>query len=232
MTWSNIHPDADVDDDGIPRHPDDDKDHAICAHPKSDRASPPEHGRDRDDVEYCTLAAAWGVDGEGEGHCTKHGAQKTPQKGKLNPNYEHGLFAELDRSAYTERELDVLEDLGETDEVELLEQLIRIHALRYKRAHEEAPTGAIDRIVNAKTGEVRQQISAVESQLASLGGRLADLIQRHKKITEGEQINVDKKTEISGDASITVEWQVSRAELEDPDVDVDRLDDGEEIELE
>lgn len=216
MTWKNIHDDAPVDEQGIPRHPDDDKDHAICAAPKSDRASKPEHGRDRDDVDYCTLAAGWGVDGVSEGHCTKHGATKTPQKGPLNPNYRHGLYAEIDEGAYDDGDLALLDELDGTDEIDLLEQLIRIHGVRYRRAHDALPAG-LTLEQRDDSGQKSIQLQPGEMQLASLGGRLGELIQRYHKLTEGEQINVDQTTEITGDASITVGWEVAEDEREEGD---------------
>lgn len=228
MTWSNIHDDAELDGDGIPRHPDDDRDHAICAYPKSDRASPPEHGRDRDDVAYCTLAAGWGR-GEGisKGHCTKHGATKSDLSGWDNPNAKHGLYMDLEKSSLSDDEIAMLGDLDGVDSKEQLEQLINLMGVRFRKAYDAIEAGRVK--ADPHSGELR--LEGAEGQLFQFSGRLASLIETYHRITEGQQINVDKKTEITGDASISVEWQVSRAELEDPDVDVE-LADGETVEIE
>jgi|GEM_PF-1974978 len=83
-----------TDSEGYPVHPDADKSHRICAAQKSDKTTPTDHGRERDDVPYCTLAAGWGVDGKSEGTCTHHlGA--VDNRGENNPNYKHGAYSEF-----------------------------------------------------------------------------------------------------------------------------------------
>jgi hypothetical protein len=108
---------APTDPEGHPVHPDSDKSHRICAATKSDRTTPTDHGRERDDVNYCTLAAGWGVDGKSEGPC-KHHAGAIDNRGKNNPNYEHGAYSEfqdfmLDSLSDQEREAVDALDLDE-----------------------------------------------------------------------------------------------------------------------
>ncbi|WP_265109188.1 hypothetical protein [Halosolutus halophilus] len=83
-----------TDEVGHPIHPDSDKDYRICAAQKSDRTTSTDHGRERDDISYCTLAAGWGVDGKSEGPC-KHHAGGIENRGENNPNYKHGAYSEF-----------------------------------------------------------------------------------------------------------------------------------------
>lgn len=85
---------APTDAEGHPIHPDADKNHRICAAQKSDRTTPTPHGRERDDVSYCTLAAGWGVDGKSEGTC-RHHLGAVDNRGKKNGNYKHGAYSEF-----------------------------------------------------------------------------------------------------------------------------------------
>lgn len=227
MTWRNIHPEADVDDQGQPRHPDDDKEYAICAAPKSDRTSPTEHGRERDDVPYCTLAAGWGRDGIREGHCTKHGAPKRDVSGWDNPNAKHGLYFDLEKSSLTDDEIELLEQLDDVDSKQMLEQLVNMMGVRFRRAYDAIESGRV--VADPHSGELK--LEGAEIQLAQYSTTIARLIETYYRITEGQKLDVDQSTEISGDASITVEWKVSKAELEDPETDVELVD-GEPIELE
>lgn len=226
MTWRNIHPEADVDDQGQPRHPDDDKEYAICAAPKSDRTSPTEHGRERDDVPYCTLAAGWGRDGIREGHCTKHGAPKSDVSGWDNPNAKHGLYFDLEKSSLTDDEIELLEQLDDVDSKQMLEQLVNMMGVRFRRAYDAIESGRV--VADPHSGELK--LEGAEIQLAQYSTTIARLIETYYRITEGQKLDVDQSTEISGDASITVEWKVSKAELEDPETDVELVD-GEPIEL-
>jgi len=111
---------APTDPEGHPVHPDPDKSHRICAAKKSEKTTPTEHGRERDDVAYCTLAAGWGVDGKDQGPC-KHHAGAIDNRGENNPNYEHGAYSEfqdfmLDSLSDQEREAVNALDLDEDAE--------------------------------------------------------------------------------------------------------------------
>lgn len=110
---------APTDSDGHPVHPDPDKTHRICAATKSDKTTPTKHGRERDDYEYCLLAAGWGVDGKREGPCTHH-TGAIDNRGENHPNYEHGGYSKyLSRANFTEgderRVANVAEDLSDPD---------------------------------------------------------------------------------------------------------------------
>lgn len=83
---------APTDSEGHPVHPDPDKSHRICAATKSDKTTPTDHGRERDEFDYCLLAAGWGVDGKSEGPCSHH-TGAIDNRGENNPNYEHGGYS-------------------------------------------------------------------------------------------------------------------------------------------
>lgn len=224
MTWSNVHPDAETDDENRPIHPDDEKDHAICAAPKSDRTSPTEHGRERDEIPYCTLAAGWGREGIGEGHCTKHGAAKTDMSGWDNPNAKHGLYFDLEKSSLDDDEIDLLQELDDVDSKKQLEQLVNLMGVRFRKAYDAIEAGRV--VADPNTGELK--LEGAESQLAQYASTIARLIETYHRITEGQKIDVDKTTEITGDATVTVDWKVSEAEREEGDPE---LVDGEPIEI-
>ncbi|MDL0127083.1 hypothetical protein [Halobacterium salinarum] len=98
------------DEDGHPIHPE--RGHRICGAVKSDRTTPTDHGRERDDVDYCLLAAGWGED-RSVGPCSKHPVTGE-QWGESNPNHEHGAyseFADFMFDSLTDREQDALEAL-------------------------------------------------------------------------------------------------------------------------
>lgn len=80
------------DDEGHPIHPE--KGHRICGAVKSDRTTPTEHGRERDEFDYCLLAAGWGTDRD-VGPCRKHPIEGE-QWAESNPNYSHGGYSELE----------------------------------------------------------------------------------------------------------------------------------------
>lgn len=91
-----IHPDAPTDEDGNPVHPE--QGYYICGRTKSENTTPTEHGRERDDVEYCMLRAGHGTSdpsrlGEPGAACSHHGGD-TPVA-EDHPEYEHGGFSEF-----------------------------------------------------------------------------------------------------------------------------------------
>lgn len=94
------------DSDGHPVHPE--RGHRICAATKSEKTTPTSHGRERDDYDYCLLAAGWGED-RSVGPCSKHPVTG-PQWGKSNPNYQHGAYSQVFRSDLTDAEEAALED--------------------------------------------------------------------------------------------------------------------------
>lgn len=80
------------DEQGHPIHPE--RGHRICGAVKSDRTTPTEHGRERDEFDYCLLAAGWGED-RNVGPCRKHPVTGE-QWGESNPNHSHGGYSELE----------------------------------------------------------------------------------------------------------------------------------------
>ena len=124
------------DDDGHPIHPE--RGHRICGASKSDRTTPTKHGRERDDVDYCLLAAGWGVDDKREGPC-KHHLGAVDNRGENNPNYKHGAYSEHLKSDLSEREREafdylvgVLEDPEQA--IAAMRELGAEAVLRYKRS--------------------------------------------------------------------------------------------------
>lgn len=101
---------APTDDEGHPIHPE--KGHRICAATKSDRTTPTEHGRERDDYAYCLLAAGWGVDDTSEGTC-KHHLGAVDNRGENNPAFKHGAFARHFTSHLTDVEQDAFDEARE-----------------------------------------------------------------------------------------------------------------------
>lgn len=81
------------DDGGHPVHPE--RGHRICGAVKSDETTPTDHGRERDEYEYCLLAAGWGEDRK-VGPCSKHPVTGE-QWGESNPNHSHGGYSELEK---------------------------------------------------------------------------------------------------------------------------------------
>lgn len=128
------------DEQGHPVHPDPDKDHRICAAVKSDRTTPTDHGRERDEYDYCLLAAGWGTD-RSVGPCQKHPISGE-QWGKSNPNYESGAYSEftnLLESDLSERERKALEALDlDEDGDEFVRDAIKEAYLKYKRTGDDA----------------------------------------------------------------------------------------------
>ncbi|WP_089650102.1 hypothetical protein [Halobacterium hubeiense] len=132
---------APTDEEGHPVHPDPDKDHRICAATKSDRTTPTEHGRERDDVEYCLLAAGWGVDDVKEGPCRKH-TGAIDNRGENNENFEHGAFSKYFTSHLTDTEQDAFDDAREMlDEPEDAQEVAKTAAsiclIKFRRSGDE-----------------------------------------------------------------------------------------------
>ncbi|UHQ96479.1 hypothetical protein [Natrinema halophilum] len=136
-----IAPEAPTDAEGHPVHPDSDKSHRICAAQKSERTTPTEHGRERDDVPYCTLAAGWGVDEKSEGTCSHHlGA--VDNRGENNGNYEHGAYSEfqdfMKESTLSEKEQAAMEALDLEDHgQDFAADVVRQAYLKYLRTHDD-----------------------------------------------------------------------------------------------
>lgn len=105
------------DEQGHPIHPE--RGHRICGATKSDRTTPTDHGRERDEYDYCLLAAGWGTDRQ-VGPCSKHPVTGE-QWGESNPSYKHGGYSRyLSEANYTEgekrRAQAVADDLDDPDE--------------------------------------------------------------------------------------------------------------------
>jgi hypothetical protein len=131
-----ISPEAPTNSEGHPVHPDPDKSHRICAATKSEKTTPTEHGRERDDVPYCTLAAGWGVEDLSEGPC-KHHSGAIDNRGKNNGNYEDGAFSEYFEDDMSEREVDAVNDHADTlagdDNTAKKEEMARIAAKTFTK---------------------------------------------------------------------------------------------------
>lgn len=115
----SIHPDAPLDSDGYPVHPE--RGHHICARTKSDRTTPTEHGRERDDYPYCLQSAGHGTTnpkraGEPGVPCSNHGGDSL--KGEEHPNHEHGAYSKFTDFVYdslTDREREAVEAIDFDD---------------------------------------------------------------------------------------------------------------------
>ncbi|MDS0284728.1 hypothetical protein [Haloarcula onubensis] len=134
---NNIHPDAPTDSDGHPVHPE--KGHRICGRGKSDRTTPTDHGRERDDIPFCTLTAGWGVDGKDTGACDHHGGSGGAPPGEDNGNYKHGAYSEHFQSDLSDREQEAYDDLVKAfDDQErakqVVDELTAEALLKYKRS--------------------------------------------------------------------------------------------------
>jgi hypothetical protein len=132
------HPDAPTDDEGHPVHPE--RGHRICAGVKSDRTTPTDHGRERDDIAYCLRRAGWGRDAN-VGPCSHHRAQ-WGYTGPDNGQYDHGGFVENLEADLTEQETGAVDDLTETlaDPDAALKTIRRQAAeayIKYKRSGDE-----------------------------------------------------------------------------------------------
>jgi len=122
------------DDEGHPIHPE--RGHRICGAVKSDRTTPTDHGRERDEYEYCLLAAGWGTD-RGVGPCSKHPVTGE-QWGESNPNYEDGTYSEFEDFMYdslTEREREAIESLDlDKDGDQFVRDAVKEAYVRYRRS--------------------------------------------------------------------------------------------------
>lgn len=99
------------DDHGHPVHPE--RGHRICGAVKSDRTTPTDHGRERDDYEYCLLPAGWGAgDERDEGPCSKHPVSGE-QWGESNPNFKTGATSDYFKSKLSERQQDVYDEVAD-----------------------------------------------------------------------------------------------------------------------
>lgn len=89
MAWSNTHPDAPLDDEGRPLHPE--TGNPICGYEKTDAVA--NNGRKRTDIPYCLLPAGWGSPRD-TGHCSKHGgASPGGPEGWANGQARHLLYS-------------------------------------------------------------------------------------------------------------------------------------------
>jgi len=137
MTTWIVHPDAPTDNDGHPIHPDEDKQYRICGATKSEKTTPTEHGRERDDLPYCTLRSGWGVEDTSSGKCDHHGGSGGGPIGEDNGNYKNGAFSRYFESDISDREVDAVNDLGDTlagdDNTAKKEEMARIAAKAYTK---------------------------------------------------------------------------------------------------
>lgn len=132
-----IHPDAPTDSGGNPVHPETGK--PICGRGKSDRTSETEHGRERDDVPYCTLVAGWGTDYDEPGVACSHHGGAADNRGENNGNFKHGAFSEHFASDLSEREQEAYTDLvgaleDQGDATKVLREAAAELFLKYKRS--------------------------------------------------------------------------------------------------
>lgn len=166
---------------------------------------------------YCRQPAGCRTDHSGSGRCWLHGGGSLT--GEEHPNYKHGLYAQLDESTLDDDDLELLEAIDATDNPRVLEQVIAMHGVRYRRAYEALADREGSPISVTDDGDL--VLKSAEGQLAGLGGKLGYLINLHNRMTEGEQLTIDQTTEVSGSASISVEWA---------DVDIDELEDDQDQE--
>lgn len=130
-----VHEKAPTDEEGHPIHPE--KGYRICGARKSDRTTPTNHGRERDDYAYCLQAAGWGTD-HTIGACRNH-PYTGSQFGERNPSYKHGAFSKHFRSDLTDDETDAFDDLVDAlEDKEEAPSVIREIAaetlMKYKRS--------------------------------------------------------------------------------------------------
>lgn len=126
------------DDDGHPIHPE--RDHRICGAVKSDKTTPTEHGRERDEYDYCLLAAGWGED-RNVGPCSKHPITGE-QWGDSNPNYEDGAYSEFEDFMYdslTDQEREALDALDlDEDGDDFAKSVVKEAYAKYLRSGDDS----------------------------------------------------------------------------------------------
>jgi hypothetical protein len=126
------------DDDGHPIHPE--RGHRICGAVKSERTTPTEHGRERDEYDYCLLAAGWGEDRD-VGPCSKHPISGE-QWGSSNPNYEDGTYSEFEDFMYdslTDQEREALDALNlDEDGDDFAKSVVKEAYAKYLRSGDDS----------------------------------------------------------------------------------------------
>lgn len=125
------------DDQGHPIHPE--KGYRICGATKSENTTPTDHGRERDEFDYCLQRAGWGADRQ-VGPCTKHPVTGE-QWGESNPNYQSGSyskFQDLQRDALTEREQQMLDAIDfEKHDGDFAEDVVKEAYIKYHRTGDD-----------------------------------------------------------------------------------------------
>ena len=125
------------DDQGHPIHPE--RGHRICGAKKSDRTTPTDHGRERDDYEYCLLAAGWGTDRK-VGPCSKHPVTGE-QWGESNPNYKGGDysdFVDFMQESLTDSEREAMASLDLDEDAEsFAKDVVKEAYLKYLRTGDD-----------------------------------------------------------------------------------------------
>jgi len=171
-------------------------------------------------VGYCGAPAGTGTDHPGEGRCKHHGGSNL--RGREHPRFKHGLFSDV----LNDEDRAIMEELDGVSNPDMLDELIRLNMVQLRRAvrymsddEEEARNffDAFDQVVQeaAESGdgigdrEIRELAGMLQAGGQAMQKRM-DLVRRlvlaHSKITDGEKLNVDASTEISGGASLAVEW--------------------------
>lgn len=171
-------------------------------------------------VGYCGAPAGTGTGHPGEGRCKHHGGSNL--RGREHPRFKHGLFSDV----LNDEDRAIMAELDDVSNPDMLDELIRLNMVQLRRAvdymtddEEEARNffDAFDQVVQ-EAAESPDGIS--DREIRELAGMLSsgqqamqqkmDLVRRlilaHSKITDGEKLNVDASTEISGGASLAVEW--------------------------
>lgn len=133
-----IHEEAPTDDEGHPIHPE--RGHRICGARKSDRTTPTEHGRERDEYTYCLQVAGWGTDSD-VGACRDH-PYTGSQIGKSNPNHSTGAYSKHMRSDLTDSEREAFDELVASledpdDTLDAIRELAAEALLKYKRSADQ-----------------------------------------------------------------------------------------------